>query len=83
MYNINIMSTLYPHTAFTPIYNNPSELDVRFQDGSFVSRGRVEVYCNGEWGTICAEGDFGQNEADTACRQLGYTHAADYSHSSL
>ena len=43
----------------------------------------MEVYCNGEWGTICDEGGFGQEEANTICRQLGYTHADDYDHLSL
>ena len=33
--------------------------------------GRLEVYLDGEWGTICANG-FNVYAADTACQQLGY-----------
>ena len=36
----------------------------------------MEIYYKGSWGTICGK-SFGQNEADTICRQLGYKKA-DY-----
>ena len=39
--------------------------------------GRIEVYCNNEWGLVCNDG-FTKNDADTVCRQLGYTEAASY-----
>lgn len=38
------------------------------------SFGRLEVYQNGQWGTVCNKG-FTQEGADSACRQLGYTGA--------
>jgi hypothetical protein len=53
---------------------------VRLVDGGtgFTSSGTVEVYLNNEWGTICAD-EIAVNEADTICRQLGYTNAVTHS----
>ena len=47
--------------------------------GSFDSSfsGRLEVYFNGEWGTVCND-FFYQTEANVACQQLGYSSASDY-----
>ena len=39
--------------------------------------GRLEIYYNGQWGTVCDNG-FGQTEADVACRQLGLIEALYY-----
>ena len=33
--------------------------------------GRLEVFLNGRWGTVCSLG-FDSMEADIACRQLGF-----------
>ncbi|XP_022096135.1 uncharacterized protein LOC110982186 [Acanthaster planci] len=44
---------------------------VRLVDGLVPNSGRVEVYREGEWGTICDD-LFGSDEADVACRELGY-----------
>ena len=52
---------------------------IRLQGGDFVNQGRVEVYCNGQWGTICNDG-FDSNDANTICKQLEYTGYTNYNH---
>ena len=48
-----------------------NEGDIRLVGGSYSWEGRVEIYLNGEWGTIT---DYGAQtlNAHVVCRQLGY-----------
>lgn len=55
-----------------------SEGDLRLNDGTS-DRGRLEIYHDGVWGTICDD-HFAINDASTACRQLGFSHGAALSY---
>ena len=44
---------------------------VRLADGSSPNEGRIEIYYDGQWGTVCDD-DFNDVDASTVCWQLGY-----------
>ena len=70
-------------TDTTRIWNsNPFSGMIRLQGGSYPNQGHVEVYCNGQWGTICDDG-FGSIDAWTICKQLGYNSWSNFDYLSL
>ena len=52
----------------------PSQYDVHLFGGSNAMEGRVEIFYNGEWGTVC-EHNWDLRDAIVVCRQLGYATA--------
>lgn len=45
---------------------------IRLAEGNIPSSGRVEIYHENQWGTICND-NFDNVDGTVVCRQLGYT----------
>ena len=74
----SIVHLITTYIDTTRVWNsNPYPGMIRLQGGNYSNQGRVEVYCNGQWGTICDHG-FGSTEASVICRQLGYSNYIKY-----
>ena len=64
---------------FTRIWDTPFSGMMRLRGLTFVNQGLVEVYCNGQWGTLC-NADFDSSDATTLCNKLGYDDYSHYNH---
>ncbi|XP_038061130.1 deleted in malignant brain tumors 1 protein-like [Patiria miniata] len=52
---------------------------MRLVNGASTTAGRLEVYFNGQWGTVCDDG-WSLDEATVVCRQLGLGDAQEATH---
>ena len=62
------------HTIFDTCCVFPDDCEdgeVRLQDGTASSNGRVEVCQNGIWGSVCSS-QWDDTDASVVCRELGY-----------
>lgn len=60
---------VFGSTVTTP--SSVSSVQVRLSGGPSVNEGIVNIFANGQWGTICDD-QFGQEGAAVICTMLGY-----------
>uniref|UniRef100_UPI00398F48C2 neurotrypsin isoform X2 n=1 Tax=Pristiophorus japonicus TaxID=55135 RepID=UPI00398F48C2 len=70
--DVTVICTL---SAVNDIQGIPFGPPIRLMDGENKKEGRVEIFINGQWGTICDDG-WTDKDATVVCRQLGYKDPA-------
>lgn len=70
-YKVSHTSTLVCCFGFSNTFKSYLGFPIRLMDGENKKEGRVELFINGQWGTICDDG-WTDKDATVICRQLGY-----------
>ena len=75
----NYTSLDYQFLCYNVDVNRPDYYkgEIRLSNGTYKSRGLLEIYLNRKWGTVCNE-KFTIRIGDVICRQLGYTNAVRF-----
>ena len=81
LYFVKIVSVLEP-TSWSYYLNivgtieapdNCTEGQIRLYGGSKPNEGILHMCTNGAWGTVCLNSYWSNNDANVACRELGYS----------
>ena len=68
LYRCNKKST---KPQLTTRYRRCSDVKVRLSGGNSTTEGRLEVYYDGKWGTVCDD-EFSNIDAGVVCNSLGF-----------
>lgn len=71
---VEMQAMIFWFYAHTYVAGSRGDLRLVSNDPSSPESGRLEIFLNNAWGTVCMIG-FDVYEADLACRQLGYLYA--------